>query len=88
MIDLHLEGPEDAGGEHVGQCSPDAELDGLHGSVADGGQEHAETHPCQPWARRGNYRDNQIQMINFSPCMSVRTTSQGMGPWQGIWNTT
>ena len=27
-------------------------------------------------------------MISPSPCMSVRTTSQGMGPWQGIWNTT
>ena len=26
-------------------------------------------------------------MISPSPCIRVRTTSQGMGPWQGIWNT-
>ena len=57
LIDLHLEWPEDAGGEHVRQRGPDAELDGLHGGVADGGQEHAETHPRQTWERRENDRD-------------------------------
>ena len=39
------------------QRGPDAELDGLHGGVADGGEEHAETHPRQTWERRENDRD-------------------------------
>ena len=42
-----LQWPDDAAEQHVGEAGTDGKFDCVHGTVADSGEEKAETHPRQ-----------------------------------------